>query len=373
LGETLSPQHGSFSQRAWPTAIVLAVALIYLAAILIPAGGDPMATVLLGTRYSQHDPTGTEGYDGQFAYQIARSPLQAAPYLDVSAYRYQRILYPLLAHLLALGQPGLVPWTLILINLAALGLGTWATERILARLGVNPWYALGCGLFGGLMLGLRADLNEPLAQALVQVAILAWMRQRKGWAILGFGLAALTKETTLIFLAAFLLSSLLQRSWRWVAALAAGALPFVLYQLVLWQWLGSPGLGSGGAGATSFSILPLGGWLAIANMSWQGFLLISLVVVPMAIIPSLVGIWLSTRRLLTEMGHPLVWSLLLNSAIILFLPTSTFREPVAMMRLSVGLVSSMLLFGGLVKSRRILLYSQLWVLTNVLLLKGTGG
>ncbi len=356
-----------------PTLVALVAGVIYVAAILVPAGGDPMALVLLGSRYSQQNPAGSQGYDGQFAYQIALHPLQATPYLDVAAYRYQRILYPLLARLVAGGQPALIPWTLLLVNLLALGAGTWATDRILQDLGANRWYALGYGLYGGLLLGLRADLNEPLAQALVQLALLAWVRKRPTWMVAGFGLAALTKETSLIFLAAFVLFYLWRRRWRLAAVLLSACVPFLLYQLVLWRWLGSPGVGSGGAGATAFSLVPLGGWLAIAGISLPAFLLISLVVVPMSIFPSLAGVWNSLRHLLRAQVHPYTLCLLLNGLVILFLPTSTFREPVAMLRLTLGLVASTLLFGGLVKSRRVLLYSQLWVLTNVLLLKGTGG
>ena len=70
---------------------------------------DPLGLAELGTRYSQLDPAGTEGYDGQFAYYIAVSPnpKDVAIQLDVPAYRYQRILYPLMARSLALGIPGL--------------------------------------------------------------------------------------------------------------------------------------------------------------------------------------------------------------------------------------------------------------------------
>jgi hypothetical protein len=44
-----------------------------------------------------------------------------------------------------------------------------------------------------------------------------------------------------------------------------------------------------------------------------------------------------------------------------------------MMRLTQGLMVSMLLYGGLSKSSRVLNYSFLWVVTNVLLLKGVAG
>lgn len=340
---------------------------------LINSGGDPLAFTLLGTRFSEGDLQGSEGYDGQFAYQIALNPFGAAPYLDVPAYRYQRILYPLLARLLALGQPALIPWMLVLVNIAAIGLGTWATEWLLKDLHVSRWHALTYGLYGSQLLALRTDLNEPLAQALVQLAMLAWAKKRLFWTALAFSLAALSKETTLIFLAAFILYSLLQRQWRWALGLGASALPFVGYQLLLWVWLGSFGVGSGGAGATPFSLVPLGGWLAIAQVKLSTFLVISLIVVPMSILPGIAGVVLSGRSLLRGERHPYIFSLLLNSLVILFLPASTFREPVAMLRLTQGLVVSTLLYGGLVRSRRILRYSSFWLATNVLLFKGVAG
>jgi hypothetical protein len=338
--------------------------------VLIQERGDPMAFVLLGTRFSEGDPQGSEGYDGQFVYQIAVNPLEAAPYIDVPAYRYQRILYPLLARLLAFGQPQLIPWVLIFLNITAIGIGTFATELLLIDFRVSRWYALVYGLYGGQILALRTDMAEPLAQALVMLAILAWSKDRRGWAVVAFALAALAKETTLIFLAAYILNCLHKREWRWAIVLVTATLPFVACQIFLWQWLGDFGVGSGGAGATSFIFIPLGGWLAIAGVHFGAFLLISLIVVPMSIFPSIAGIWMSVRRLWEGQVHPLYYCLLLNALVILFLPMSTFREPAAMIRLTQGLVASMLLCGALIQSRRILNYSCLWVLTGLILLNG---
>ncbi|MBN1993542.1 MAG: hypothetical protein JW953_12655 [Anaerolineae bacterium] len=362
-------------QKKWltPTFVVVIVCLLYVLGVLIWNDGDPMAFVLLGTRFSHADPLGSEGYDGQFAYQIALHPLEAAPYLDKPAYRYQRILYPLTARLLAFGQPALIPWTLILVNILAIGLGTWVTELLLIDFRVSRWYALVYGMYGGQLLALRADLNEPLAYALVMVAMLAWAKERRAWAIAAFGLAALGKETTLIFLAAYILYTFQKGQWKWVIGLGLAALPFLAYQLLLWAWLGSFGVGSGGAGATPFSLIPLGGWLAIATVSIPAFLIVSLVVAPMSIFPGLAGIWLSVRRLGQGEVHPFIYSLLLNSLVVLFLPASTFREPAAMVRLTMGLVPAMLLYAALARSRRILNYSYFWIATNVLLLKGVPG
>jgi hypothetical protein len=352
-----------------PTTITIAVCFIYVMGVLINSGGSPMACVLLGSRFSQNNPQGSEGYDGQFAYQIALNPLQAAPYLDAPAYRYQRILYPLLTRGLAFGQPDLIPWALIIVNIAAIGVGTWVTGLLLIEFKVSRWYALVYGLYGGQLLALRTDLNEPLAHCLVMVAIWTWARDRR-WTIVAFSLAALAKETSLIFLVAYGLYTFHQRQWRWTAVLATAGAPFLAYQLLLWQWFGSFGVGSGGANATPFSLIPLGGWLTIATVHIGAFLLISLIVAPMSILPSLAGIWLSLCRLRQGQIHPLVYCLLLNSLVILFLPASTFREPAAMVRLTQGLAISMLLFGAFIRSPRILNYCTLWIAANVLLIKG---
>ena len=360
-------------QRRWltPTLVVVSLSLFYVAGVLIQTKGDPMVFALLGTRFSESDPLGTEGYDGQFAYQIGVNPAGAAPYIDVPAYRYQRILYPLLARLLAFGQQTWIPWTLIIVNIIAIAGGTWLVEELLTDFRVSRWYALTYGLYGGQFLALRTDMNEPLAYTLVVAAIWAWGKDRRVWAIVAFSLAALTKETTLIFLAAYMLYTLHARQWRWFVGLGLAAIPFMIYQVFLWQWLGAWGVGSGGAGATPFSLLPLGGWLGIAGVHLGAFLLISLIIVPMSIFPSLAGVWLGARQLWQGEVHPLIYALLLNSLVILFLPASTFREPAAMLRLTQGLVVSMLLFGALIRSRRILNYSTLWIATNALLLRGT--
>lgn len=65
-------------------------------------------------------------------------PLQAYKNLDVPAYRYQRVLYPLLARALTLGTDHLIPYALIAINLIALTAGTWVTERLLQRHNLSP-------------------------------------------------------------------------------------------------------------------------------------------------------------------------------------------------------------------------------------------
>ena len=111
------------SLRTWirPWIIVTVLCLIYTVFTVIQNGGDPLALVTIGTRFSEGNPTGTEGYDGQFVYYIARDPSTATQYIDVPAYRFQRILLPMLARFLAFGQVSLGDLKLILSGPGASG------------------------------------------------------------------------------------------------------------------------------------------------------------------------------------------------------------------------------------------------------------
>ena len=368
--------------RQWlrPWTVVLMLGLAYVGLTLARHGGDPLAFALVGTRYSQSDPQGTWGYDGQFAYYIARDPASGWRYCDVPAYRYQRILYPLLAWVLALGRPEGVGWTLIALNVAALAGGTYFTERLLAARGVSRWYALAYGLYGGLVAGLRLDLTEPLAYGLVQAGLWAWEKQEAGrrkqgagsglgfgiWG-LGFGvlaLAALAKETTLVAVAGLLLYLALEHRWREAVRLGlAVGLPFATWQVVLWAWLGRPGVGAGGAMATPFEWLPFAGLLRVATVSWPAFWLLLAIQGPLFVLPTIWALTASVRDLARGRRHPWVTVLLAQTVILPFLPFSTWREPLAMARLAAGLIAATVLYGAWRRSRRVLTSSLLWLAT----------
>jgi len=378
-----------------PWVVVLLLGLVYVALTLVRSGGDPLAFALVGSRYEAGDPQGTEGYDGQFSYFIARDPLGGWQHCDVPAYRYQRILYPLLAWALALGQPAAVGWTLIAVNLAALVGGTWVTERLLTAHKVSPWYALVYGLYGGLVAGLRLDLSEPLALGLMMGALWGWETRRGGdaergrrgdaergrrgdaergrrgegiWTAVWLALAALAKETSLVAAAGLGLHLLLERRWRAALTLTAVVgLPFLAWQGVLWAWLGRPGLGSGGAMATPFEVVPFAGLARVATVSWPAFWLLLAIEGPLFVLPTIWALVVSLRDLLRGRRHPWVTILLAQAMALPFLPFSTWREPLAMARLAAGLVAATLLYGGLRRSPRLLRWSLVWLVTLALL------
>jgi hypothetical protein len=350
------------------TLVTVLVCLLYVAVALWAEGGDPMRFVLVGSRYASGDPAGEWGYDGQFSYQIARDPLGGYRYVDDPAYRYQRVLYPLLARWVALGRQEWIPYTLILVNLAAIGACAYLAGRLLAHHGVSAWYALPCGLYAGLLIALRLDTNEPVSYALVLLAL--WFDARgPGWASgLALAFATFAKETAVLAAGAFLLSYALERRWRGAGQLLLlWGLPFVAYRFLLYHAFGSFGLASGGAGKTSFSLLPFGGLLDIGRDS-VGALLVWLVILgPLVVVPSVVAVVLAGRSIRRHHWHPLVFVLLANALLMIVLPRSTYREISGTTRLSIGLVHAMVLYGGLRRSPRVLNYGLLWLFSLVLL------
>jgi hypothetical protein len=355
-----------------PAAVTLLVLTLVVASVIHSAGGDPLALARLGTRFSQADLNGSEGYDGQFVYYIARNPNpeSVAPLLDAPAYRYQRILLPLLARWLAWGNLGAIPWILAGLGIISQTAGTWVVSRLLAGWGVNRWYAIVYGLWVGFVLAVRLDLPEPLAYALVAGAILATLRGRPGLGWLLYGLALFAKEVTVLFVVAQLIDDLFQRRWRSALGLIVVALvPYALFQVWLWSAFGQLGIGSGGAMATPFELLPLMGLWRIGAYSIVYLLAMLVVIGPSIVFPALWGVWISVRMWLIGNRNVIVLALFINALVIPFLPFSTFREPGGVLRFACGLVLAVLLFAGRYNMRRVLNYSLFWLVLNVFVFK----
>jgi len=178
------------------------------------------------------------GYDGQFYYYLARDPLLRASdpgsFLDRPAYRYARVLYPLLAWAAALGQASAIPWMLLGVSLGAVVIGTVAAVDVVRLLGASRWLALVFAFSPAVMVGLVADLTEPTTFALVAIGVALHLRGRHraaGWTL---ALATLARETSLLVPLGFFLHAVWRRQWRESSAYALPqAVPAAWY---LWIW-----------------------------------------------------------------------------------------------------------------------------------------
>jgi len=379
---------------AWrsPAVFVVILCSLYCAFVVLRAGGDVQELI-------RPRAAGSAGYDGQFTAWIAADPLGAERQIaticryptlgytyaqartlhrqlgrlfdcEQPAYRYQRILSAAIAHVLSFGQAERVPYAILLTNLTALGLGTAALATLLRAARVSAWYALIYGLFGGIFFAVRTSTTEPLAYGLALLALLALQRRQISWSAAFFALAALAKEVTLLTAAGAALALWLSRERLAALLIAFGALlPFAAWQAILWQWLGSFGVGSGGAGATPFELLPYNGiWRIFSVGIAPATLAFALIPILIGMLPSLWSLWRSARDLLR--GNWTLYSAILftNAAIIPFTPRSTFAEPFGLARFLPALVFSLLLYAAHHRLRRPLRYSTLWLLFGVLFL-----
>jgi hypothetical protein len=271
------------------------------------------------------------GYDGQFFLFIALDPGGAEPYIDAPPYRYSRILYPLTAWALALGQDELVPFALLLVNLLAVGAGTLAVATLLRDRGLSPWYGALYGLYPGLFVGVSSDLSEPLAYGLAACGVLAFERRRLPVAVVLFALAGLTRETTLLFPLALALWQVSGRRYREAALLAATALPYVALRAGLWPWLGSPG----GARAQELELLPFGG--LFGQWPWSPLTLEQVYAV---VAPALLALGLAVAA---RVPRPWLVALAVNVLVlVVLLPEPSYAGYEASGRIAVGVVLAFL-------------------------------
>lgn len=247
------------------------------------------------------------GYDGQFYYYLAADPKNARYYMDYPGYRYLRPLYPAVARTAALSRTDLVPWTLLLVNLIAVGAGTFLLARWLENRNQPAWPALLYGLSPGLLVAVQRDLAEPLAYALVIAAVYAFdVRHRRQWALsaLLFALAVLTRQTTAIFaVVAALFVARTHSKRRALAFIAVALLPYLVWYGVVRAWL--PRVDPSG----NFTPVPLAGLLKGYGHSFfrQGvsFLTVSL--------PALAFAVVALRHLRDPTGWPAALAVVLNA------------------------------------------------------------
>jgi hypothetical protein len=306
----------------------------------------------LGTVWGAGDPQGTRGYDGQFFYQIALHPLDATRFLDNAPFRYQRILYPLAARLLSAGQAALLPYTLLLTNWIAIVFGVEVLSRLLQRHGQNRWFSLAYGLYFGQATAFTFDTAEPFTYAFVCYAILCADRQQRTRAALIFGLAALVRETAILFPIGYMLYYGWRREWAESICLAVfSVLPLIVWLLVLVAIFGTTGL----TFTPPFEVIPFYGIIAQAAAPRKFGLLIVLMG-----LPTLLSGVLVLRAWFDRPDHPLVWAWGANLALVIFLSRFSYLELIGCGRIATGLVLAGLAYGAVMREQRILAALQVY-------------
>jgi hypothetical protein len=192
----------------------------------------------------------SDGFDGQFYYRIALSPFELKRangiQIDDPPFRTQRILYPLLAWGVALGHAAFVPASLFLVNLFGIGAIAFLATRLTTRLCLPTLTPLAMVLWPGLIVSLTHDTTEIVAAALLLAALDAYFAERLfAYAVLG-GLAALTRETSGLFLAGVACFEGVRAvrplswtdGWRRMIIVCLALIPFVIWREALLDYWG---------------------------------------------------------------------------------------------------------------------------------------
>ena len=212
---------------------------------------------------------GIGGYDGMAFYRLALDPFtrKATDFgitLDNPAYRQQRVLYPLIVHLLSFGRAEFVPTLLVIVNLIAVVFLTMAATRLAIACGLHPLWGLLVPAYPGLFIAFSRDTSEVVAWAFAMSAIHAFTVKQWRTATALLCCAVLTRETTLVLalsLAAVFAWELARRRERSFPAITFIA-PIAIYaswQAILRSWWGVTGLAAGAVDAA----VPFSGFLRV--------------------------------------------------------------------------------------------------------------
>ncbi len=206
---TATTSESTRAPRVAATTIFVVYALYLSERTVVVAKGKISSLALIGTTFAnraqlpsylyQHHGT---GYDGQFFLRLALDPfdlgIHAFGITLNGAFRDQRIVYPVLAWILALGHDHWVPYTLVIVNLIAVTTIAYMGAK-LARNSAHPaMVGLLLGGYFGYTMSTGRDLAEPTAAALLLVGMYLYELDHTILAGVSFALAGLALETELI-------------------------------------------------------------------------------------------------------------------------------------------------------------------------------
>jgi hypothetical protein len=163
------------------------------------------------------------GHDGKYYLMQAMDPFYLNPaehagYLDRPTYRAQRMVYPTVAGGFGLLPATVTAWSLLLVNLVVVGIGSGVTAMVARLLGLNPLFGLAFALNPGVFLSTILDTTEAVALAALMTSIYFVLRNHVVPASVAMTVAVLSRETMVLAavgLVAYLWSQRRSAPLRW--------------------------------------------------------------------------------------------------------------------------------------------------------------
>lgn len=198
------------------------------------------------------------GYDGQFFFRMALDPFRIEKTglrisIDRLDWRWQRIGFPVLAHVLSLGQQGWTAWAMVGVN----GLLLVGVIGLIGELaGFRGESMLLAMTLGGLWMSFGRSCAEITAVFFLLLCWYGYDRNRRLLAVLAGVAAVLAKETALVGVMAVALWEMIGvlRTRRLADGLKGIAYGIPAGVILLWKWVLHERAGvSGLAGSADFA------------------------------------------------------------------------------------------------------------------------
>jgi hypothetical protein len=341
--------------------ITLLLMCAFVTTVLATEDWDPRVFLIEGINTFEAKIVDNSGYDGRFSYYMALDPLGAMPLMDHDAFRYQRVIYPLTIWILSLGgKPGLLPWVMILVNVAAISLSTGLLASLLVQYDRPAWIALAYPFFLGTLVTIRGNLTEPLALCWAVFGLWLLKKGSWKWAGVALGVAILTKEIALPFLLGITTWFVIQKEYRTAISITMiGLAPALIWGAIITIWLGHSALS---AQMAAMELIPFYGLLFLDVSPAKGHILLW-VAIPMFFFGSL-GLF-DLRRWRND---PVSLIMLANVALLAFMPRMTWWNIGGAIRTVMGLVIASLLYVAVERPRLLPWVAAFWMVSGMLLL-----
>lgn len=181
---------------------------------------------------------GAPGFDGQFYHYLSHDPFLLSgtlPHLDVPRLRARRILVPMLAFGLALGQHRFIDLACLLVLVLSAALTCYWIARFAVLHGKSSFWGLtGLALPGVIISVDRYATDATLIACCVAAVVYGTIRNFPG-AFAVLAAAPLVRETGILLIGSFCLWLLLERDWRRTILMAMSAIPFIGWSIYVGQ------------------------------------------------------------------------------------------------------------------------------------------
>ena len=261
-------------------AAALAIASLFAGQMLAEADWDATVFVAIGEdateirRYAESllgevALRSQLGHDGRFFFVQANDPWLSDPsanaaILDRPLYRSQRMLYPVLAGGFGLLGPEAIVWAMLLVNLAAMGFGSWAVAEISTAMGGSPWLGMAFLLNVGITSELTIGGAGVVAGAAAFGAVAMLLKGGIPWGVLLMTMASLSREVLLLGAAGA--AFFMWREGRKGEAVWVGLVPAAA--VMAWRAYASARIGSAAEGDRVLEIGPPFIGFARAFQAW---------------------------------------------------------------------------------------------------------